>query len=138
MRRLAAAARPRRSLTAARAPAASQFYGASSFNADLSKWDVAKGTDFYQMVRAARPRAAASPQSSSPARPLAPRRSLTAARAPAASQFYGANSFNADLSEWNVTKGSNVDYMVRVARPRSSAAAPVATAHTDSPRPFRL
>ena len=50
------AARPPRSLTAARAPAASQFKGTEKFNADLSKWDVAKGTDFYSMVRAARPR----------------------------------------------------------------------------------
>ena len=50
------AARPPRSLTAARAPAASQFAAAPSFNADLSKWDVAKGTDFEYMVRVARPR----------------------------------------------------------------------------------
>ena len=72
-------------------PAASQFKHAHSFNADLSKWDVAKGTNFAYMVRAARP-AAASPHSSAPVRPLAPRRSLTAARPPATSQFSNAYS----------------------------------------------
>ena len=30
--------------------------GAEKFNADLSKWDVAQGTNFESMVRAARPR----------------------------------------------------------------------------------
>ena len=61
--------------------------------------------------------AAASPQSSAPARPPAPR-SLTAARAPAASQFMRAEKFNADLSKWDVAKGTRFGYMVRAARPR--------------------
>ena len=82
--------------------------------------------------------AAASSQPSARARPPAPCRSLTAARVPAASQFLAASSFNADLSEWNVAKGADLYYTVRVARPRGSTAALAATAHTDSPCPFRL
>ena len=34
---------------------------AEKFNADLSKWDVAKGTDFNAMVRVARPAASSFP-----------------------------------------------------------------------------
>jgi hypothetical protein len=50
---------------------AGMFTVASSFNGDLSKWDVAQGTDFADM-------------------------------------FAGASSFNGDLSTWNVAKGSYV------------------------------
>ena len=98
---------------------------------------MAKGTHFGYMVRAARPRGGVTSKQRARAAP-APRRSLTAARAPAASQFRGAEKFDADLSKWEVAKGTTFRYMVRAARPRSSTAAPVATAHTDSPRPFRL
>ena len=67
--------------------------------------------------------AAASPKSGSPARPPAPRRSLTATRARAASQFVGADNvgaakFNADLSEWDVAKGTDFAAMVRGAQSR--------------------
>ena len=51
---------PLRSLTAACAPSASQFEGASKFNGDLSKWNVAEEsggypTKFDDMVFGARP-----------------------------------------------------------------------------------
>ena len=49
-----------------------------------------------------------------------------------------AEKFNADLSKWDVAKGTDFNAMVRVARPRGFIVPPVATAHTDSPRPFRL
>ena len=88
------------------------------FNADISKWDVAKGTRFEHMVRVARPRGGvASKQlarAASGAASLAHRR----ARTPAASQFDGATSFNADLSKWDVAQGTQFVNMVRTARPR--------------------
>ena len=117
-------------------PAASQFHMAEKFNADLSEWDVAKGTDFDEMVRIARPRGGVTTKQL--ARAATGAVSLAHRRAPATSQFSRASSFNADLLEWKVAEGSNVEYMVRAARPRGSTAAPVATAHTDSPPPFRF
>ena len=88
---------------------------------------------------------AASPQPSPPARPPAPLRSLTAACAPSASQFYGAASFNADLSKWVVPEkvwspGNNKFYptefddTVRGARPHSSTVALCRHDRLTSPR----
>ena len=89
------------------------------------------------MVRAARP-CGGGVASKQLARAAPGAASLAHRRAPATSQFGGAEKFNADLSKWNVAKGSNVNRMVRAARPRGSTVPPAATAHTDSPRPFRL
>ena len=58
------------------APAASQFKGTEKFNADLSKWDVAKGTDFNDMVRAARTRGGVAPGAVSLAHRRPPARRL--------------------------------------------------------------
>ena len=53
-----AAAAAASSLTAARAPAPSQFQDAAKFNADISKWNVANTQRYglIEMVRVARPR----------------------------------------------------------------------------------
>ena len=92
------------------------FQYASSFNADLSKWNVAKGTTFRHMVRAARPRGGVTSKQLVGA--AAGAASLNVARAPAASQFSDAESFNADLSKWDVAQGTDFRNMVRCARPR--------------------
>ena len=73
------AARP----SAANPPSPPQWEEARSFNADVSKWDTARATDFVNMVRATPRRGAASVPS--PAARSAPRRAsppLTASRRP--------------------------------------------------------
>ena len=81
---------------------------------------MAKGTDFGDMVRVARPRGGVTTKQLARAAPGAA--SLAHRRAPATSQFGGAEKFNADLSKWNVAKGTNFQSMVRAARPRGGVA----------------
>merc|ERR1719460_2812189 len=54
------------------------FRSASSFNGDLSKWDVSRTTSMYAM-------------------------------------FYSAASFNGDISKWDVSKVTDMRYMFRSA-----------------------
>ena len=92
------------------------FSHTNDFNAPLD-WDTSEVTAFRWMVRIARPRGGVT--SNTPRgrrRHFAP--SLTTACTPAASQFQGATSFNADLSKWDVAQGTSFEYMVRGARPR--------------------
>lgn len=120
-----------------------------SWTADVSKWDVAKGKSFANMVSVARTNGGGVTSKLARAAMLwAGAASLAHRRAPralAASQFgssqyfnadlskwdvakgenfeamfYNTDHFNADLSDWDVAKGQNFKDMVRLARPRGS------------------
>merc|ERR1719201_1621684 len=72
------------------------FYGVSSFNADLSKWDVSRVTDMKNMFYAVSSfNADLSKWDVS---------SVTDMN----HMFYGVSSFNADLSKWDVSSMSKM------------------------------
>ena len=99
-------------------PAASQFDNPHPrFIVDISKWDVAKGKTFANMVSVARTNGGGvtANKLARAASVWAGAASLTHRRDPralAASQFGGtANYFDADLSKWDVAKGENFERM---------------------------
>ena len=85
--------------------------------ADVSKWDVAKGKSFANMVSVARTNGGGvtANKLARVASVWAGAASLTHRRDPralAASQFGGsADYFDADLSKWDVAKGENFERM---------------------------
>ena len=69
------------------------FYGAKAFNQDVSKWDVSKVTDMKFM-------------------------------------FYGASAFNQDLSKWDVSAVTNMRFMFYAASAFNRELSGVAWGHS--------
>ena len=77
----------------------SMFRGCSSFNADLSSWDVSSGTNFSHMFQDAASFTA----------------DLSSWDVSSGTNFFfmfrASSSFNADLSSWDVSSGTNFSFM---------------------------